>query len=122
MCIVLGLFIGYLVLLIINPTGAGDAILTVIKNFCDLQPQASTSSSISATRWSRRRRCCMCALSILFAYKVGLFNIGAAGQYCRRRRRRRCTAALALQLPWYVCVMLAAIAGRRAAGRHLRRC
>ena len=23
----------------------------------------------------------MCSLSILFAYKVGLFNIGAAGQY-----------------------------------------
>ena len=23
----------------------------------------------------------MCSLSVLFAYKVGLFNIGAAGQY-----------------------------------------
>ncbi len=25
----------------------------------------------------------MCSLSILFAYKAGLFNIGAAGQYAR---------------------------------------
>ena len=33
LCIVLGLFLGYLVLLLINPDGAGDAILTVIKNF-----------------------------------------------------------------------------------------
>ena len=32
-CIVLGLFIGYVVLLFINPAGAGEAILTVIKNF-----------------------------------------------------------------------------------------
>ncbi len=27
----------------------------------------------------------MCALSMVFAYKVGLFNIGAAGQYCSAR-------------------------------------
>ena len=32
-CIVLGLFLGYVVLLLINPAGAGEAILTVIKNF-----------------------------------------------------------------------------------------
>ena len=32
-CIVLGLFIGYIVLLFINPAGAGEAILAVIKNF-----------------------------------------------------------------------------------------
>ena len=32
-CIVLGLFLGYLVLLVINPAGAGEAILTVVKNF-----------------------------------------------------------------------------------------
>ena len=33
LCIVLGLFLGYLVLLLINPVGAGDAILTVIEYF-----------------------------------------------------------------------------------------
>ena len=33
LCIVLGLFLGYLVLLVINPAGAGEAILTVVKNF-----------------------------------------------------------------------------------------
>ena len=32
-CIVLGLLIGYIVLLFINPAGAGEAIVTVIKNF-----------------------------------------------------------------------------------------
>ena len=32
-CVILGLFIGFVVLLFINPAGAGEAILTVIKNF-----------------------------------------------------------------------------------------
>ena len=32
-CIVLGLFIGYIVLLLINPVGAGEAIKTILINF-----------------------------------------------------------------------------------------
>ncbi|MDE7251061.1 MAG: ABC transporter permease, partial [Lachnospiraceae bacterium] len=33
LCIIIGLLIGYIVLLIINPGGAGKAILAIIKNF-----------------------------------------------------------------------------------------
>ena len=33
LCIILGLLIGYIVLLFINPEGAWDAILAVLKNF-----------------------------------------------------------------------------------------
>ena len=32
-CIVLGVLVGYVVLLFINPTGAGEAISEVLKNF-----------------------------------------------------------------------------------------
>ena len=32
-CIIVGLFIGYLVLLIINPSGAWGAITAIVKNF-----------------------------------------------------------------------------------------
>ena len=32
LCIVLGLLIGYIVLLIINPAGAGEAIRTIVEN------------------------------------------------------------------------------------------
>ena len=53
-CIVLGLFLGYLVLLLINPVGAGDAILTVIKNFWTYN-RRPRRSSIWAIRSSRRR-------------------------------------------------------------------
>ena len=33
LCVVLGMLIGYIVLLFINPAGAGEAITTVMKNF-----------------------------------------------------------------------------------------
>ena len=52
----------------------------------------------------------MCSLSVLFVYKVGLFNIGAAGQYVAGA----CVglyAAIAWQLPWYLCLLLAIAAG-----------
>ena len=56
----------------------------------------------------------MCALSVLFAYKAGLFNIGAAGQYVVGAGG--CLyMALKFEMPWYVCllagVIVAAIVG-----------
>ena len=33
LCIVIGLFVGYIVLLIINPEGASDAIIAILKNY-----------------------------------------------------------------------------------------
>ena len=33
LCILIGLLVGYIVLLIINPAGAGEAIQTIVKNF-----------------------------------------------------------------------------------------
>ena len=32
-CVVLGMLLGYIVLLFINPDGAGEAVATIIKNF-----------------------------------------------------------------------------------------
>lgn len=58
----------------------------------------------------------MCSLSILFAYKTGLFNIGAAGQYVLGAGAAL-YCALGLELPWYVC-LLAAAAARCAAWLH----
>ena len=47
----------------------------------------------------------MCSLSVLFAYKVGLFNIGAAGQYVVGAGA--CLyCALALKMPWIVCLIV----------------
>ena len=56
----------------------------------------------------------LCSLSVLFAYKVGLFNIGAAGQYVIGAGAAL-YFALKFGMPWYVCliaaVVLAALVG-----------
>ena len=57
----------------------------------------------------------MCALAILFAYKVGLFNIGAAGQYCFGVAL--CLyAALGLKWSWLPCMLLALLGGALLGG------
>ena len=108
-CIVLGLFLGYVVLLIINPAGAGEAILTVIKNFLTYNKPASQLKYLGNTL-VKTAPLLMCALAILFAYKVGLFNIGAAGQYCFGVAL--CLyAALCLKWSWLPCMLLAILGG-----------
>ena len=52
----------------------------------------------------------MCSLSILFAYKVGLFNIGAAGQYCFGVALSL-YAALGLGWSWLPCLLVAMVGG-----------
>ena len=79
-CIVLGLLIGYVVLLFINPAGAGEAIVTVVKNFFTYSKTETQMKYLGSTL-VKSAPLLMCSLSILFAYKVGLFNIGAPGQY-----------------------------------------
>ena len=108
-CIVLGLLIGYIVLLFINPAGAGEAIIDVIKNFFNFSSPAKQIQRFGNTI-AKTVPLLMCALSILFAYKVGLFNIGAAGQYVAGA----CAslyAALAWGWGWLPCVLLAIVAG-----------
>ena len=80
MCIVLGLIVGYIALLIINPTGATEGIITIIKNYLYYPTPAAQLKYLGNTI-VKTAPLLMCSLSVLFAYKVGLFNIGAAGQY-----------------------------------------
>ena len=108
-CIVLGLFLGYLVLLIINPAGAWEAIVTVIKNFMTYNRPASQMKYFGNTL-VKTAPLLMCSLAILFAYKVGLFNIGAAGQYCAGAALSL-YAALGLGWSWLPCVLLAIAGG-----------
>ena len=108
-CIVLGLFLGFIVLLFINPTGAGEAIITVVKNFLTYSKPATQLKYLGNTL-VKTAPLLMCSLSILFAYKVGLFNIGAAGQYCAGVGLALYTA-LAWQAPWWVCLLAAMAAG-----------
>ena len=108
-CIVLGLLIGYIVLLMINPAGAGDAIKTIILNFLTRSSSAARAKALGNTL-AKTAPLLMCALSICFCYKVGLFNIGAPGQY----EAGACIglyAAIAWHTPWFISLIFAAIAG-----------
>ena len=108
-CIVLGLLIGYIVLLFINPAGAGEAILAVIKNFLNYSRSTLKLKNFGSTL-VKTAPLLMCALSVLFAYKVGLFNIGAAGQSvvgtCASLY-----AALAWGWGWLPCLLFAIVCG-----------
>ena len=108
-CVVLGLLIGFIVLLFINPEGAGEAILAVIKNFLNYSKSATQAKYLGNTL-VKTAPLLMCALSILFAYKVGLFNIGAAGQYCAGVALSL-YAALAWGWSWLPCMLLAMLGG-----------
>ena len=108
-CIVLGLLLGFIVLLLINPGGAGEAIMTVIKNFLTYS-KPETQMKYLGNTLVKTAPLLMCSLSIIFAYKVGLFNIGAAGQYCAGVGLAL-YAAIAWQMPWWVCILAAMAAG-----------
>lgn len=109
LCIIIGLLIGYIVLLIINPKGAGKAIVAILKNFL-YYPSAVAAKKYLGTTLVKASALLMCALSVLFAYKVGLFNIGAAGQYVVGAGA--CLYfGLKFDMPWYICLLAAAIVG-----------
>jgi simple sugar transport system permease protein len=111
-CIILGLFLGFIVLLFINPAGAGKAIITVVKNFM-MYGRASIRLKYFGSTLVKTAPLLMCALSILFSYKVGLFNIGCSGQYTAGA----CAAlfcALKLGWGWLPCLLVAVAAGALA--------
>ncbi len=108
-CVVLGLLIGYIVLLFINPNGAGEALAAVMKNFLNYSKSATQAKYLGNTL-VKTAPLLLCALSILFSYKVGLFNIGAAGQYCAGVALSL-YAALAWGWGWLPCMLLAMLGG-----------
>ena len=111
-CIILGLFLGYIVLLFINPAGAFKAITDVIKNFFYYKGSTIRMKYLGNTL-VKTAPLLMCALSILFSYKVGLFNIGCSGQYTAGV----CAAlyaALKWNWNWLACLLLAILAGALA--------
>ena len=109
LCILIGLLVGYVALLIINPAGAGEAITTIIKNFMTYSKPATQLKNLGNTL-VKTAPLLMCSLSVLFAYKAGLFNIGAAGQYVVGAGASL-YCALAWHLPWYLCLLAAILAG-----------
>ena len=109
LCILGGLLAGFIVLLLIEPSGAWEAITSVLQSFFRY-PSAKLQLKYFGQTLTRTAPLIMCSLSVLFAYKVGLFNIGVAGQYVAGA----CAAlyfGLALRMPWWVCMIAAMLSG-----------
>ena len=107
-CILGGILVGYIALLIIEPSGAFEAIIAVLKSF--FRYPGKLMLKYCGQTLVRTVPMLMCALSVLFAYKVGMFNIGVAGQYVAGACG--CLyAALAWNLSWLPCLIIGMVCG-----------
>ena len=105
LCILIGLLVGFLVLVAINPAHAwGDGFVRIIKGGFHDAPYGVGKELANAAPLI------MTGLSVAFAFKTGLFNIGAAGQYTLGAYGAL-YCAIMLKLPWFVCLIAATILG-----------
>ena len=103
LCIVIGMAVGFLVLLAINPAHAwGDGFVRIIKGGFHDAPYGVGKELANAAPLV------MTGLSVGFAFKTGLFNIGASGQYTVGTFLAL-FCAIELGQPWYVCVLAAMV-------------
>ena len=105
LCILIGLVCGYLVLLAINAEHAwADGFVRILKGgFYDAPYGVGRTLANAAPL-------VMTGLSVAFAFKTGLFNIGAAGQYTLGAYGAL-YCAIVLHLPWYVGLIASAVLG-----------
>ena len=105
LCILIGLACGYLVLLAINAEHAWtDGFVRILKGgFYDAPYGVGRTLANAAPL-------VMTGLSVAFAFKTGLFNIGAAGQYTLGAYGAL-YCAIILHLPWYVSLIVSAVLG-----------
>ena len=103
-CIGIGLLVGFIILYCINAENAVDGFTRIIKGGFYLKPKGIGSEIAQSAPLI------MTGLSVAFAFKTGLFNIGAAGQYTVGVFGALYFAII-LHMPWYVCLLAAMVCG-----------
>lgn len=103
-CIVIGLLVGLIILYCINAEQALDGFSRIVKGGFYLMPKG-LGSVLAQTA-----PLIMTGLSVAFAFKTGLFNIGAAGQYTLGTLGAL-YFALVLHAPWWLCLIAAMLFG-----------
>ena len=101
--IVIGLVLGFVLLVLLNPSasvGGMKAMLTT--GFSNMDKLGKVLYQAAPLM--------MCGLSVGFAFKTGLFNIGASGQYTMGAFFSL-LCAIQFQMPWYVCLLAGAVGG-----------
>lgn len=101
--IIAGLMFGLVLLFVFNAThalyGFGNILLTGLRSSAKFAKVLYTAAPLLLT-----------GLSVGFAYKTGLFNIGATGQYTMGMLMAL-IGAIVWKLPWYLCLPLAMFGG-----------
>ena len=101
--ILVGLLFGLLLLIAVNPEQAfpkfGEMLAAGVSELPKLAKVLYQAAPLIMT-----------GLSVAFAFKTGLFNIGASGQYTVGAF---CAlfCAIVLQLPWWACLLVSLVAG-----------
>ena len=107
-CALLGLILGFLILLCINATNAAYGMTSVLGNYLIFSSPQDRLNYFGQTLAKTAPLIAM-SLSILVSYKAGLFNLGGSGQY---------TIAVIIisflgisaNLPWWFVMIVAMIA------------
>ncbi|MCQ2240027.1 ABC transporter permease [Treponema sp.] len=108
MCALVGIIVGFIILMIINAEHAPKAISVILKNFMYYRNNGKKLYYLGQTL-VKSVPLILCGIGVLFAYKSGLFNIGIAGQYTIGIGVAL-WSALAWHLPWFLCILLAVFA------------
>ena len=124
-CVFIGLVVGYLSLMIlgwitISQKGEAVTFAELIQKTNELgftrilqggfYEKKNMMGMGVYTEITRAAPLVMTGLSVAFAFKTGLFNIGAAGQYTIGAFFAL-YSSLILKQPWYICLIAAAIGG-----------
>ena len=99
----IGLLIGAILLFLLNAKAAPEGFMNLIT-------AGFRSSDKFAKVLYQAAPLLMTGLSVGFAFKTGLFNIGASGQYTVGAALAL-IFGIALQCPWYVCLLVAMLGG-----------
>ena len=104
-CIVIGLLVGFLVLLLLGGEKAySDGFKQILLGGFYMMPSGIGKEIVTAVPLI------MCGLSVAFAFKTGRFNIGAAGQYTVGAFGGL-VFALLLHAPWWLCLIASTVFG-----------
>ena len=110
LCALVGLFIGFVILLIVNPGASLTGFKTLSLGFLAVTNKYGLRAEALANTLTRTAPLLVASVAILIAYKAGLFNIGASGQFTMGVFASL-YMALVWHLPWYLCMLGAFVAG-----------
>ena len=109
LCVAAGLALGFLVLVVIEPSKALTAFVTMLQNFFYF-PRADVALEYFGSTLVRTAPLALCAVSVIYARNAGLFNIGASGQFTAGAMAAL-LSGIGCHMPWWICLPAAILAG-----------